>query len=83
MQAAFGGIDVLRRASFFSQHFRWDGSLGCEHWNFCLEAGFAGQFVACPHLTPLALHHQLRRCSEGYVQRRKRELKQLWRQAIG
>ena len=82
VKAAFGGIAVLRMASVRSQHLRWDGSLGCEHWSFCLEAGAAGQILACPQVTPLVLHHQSRRWSEGYRQRRKCELKQLWRQSI-
>ena len=48
VKAAFGGIVVLRMASVRSQNLRWDGSRGCEHWSFCLEAGAAGQVLACP-----------------------------------
>ena len=57
------------------QNLSWDGSRGCEHWSFCLEAGAAGQVMACPQVTPLVLHDQSRCWSEGYRQRRKRELK--------
>ena len=80
--AAFGGIAVLPMATVRSQDLRWDGAEGCEHWSFCMAAGAVGKVMACPHVTPLVLHDQPRRWSEEYPQRRKRELKQLWRQAI-
>ena len=79
VQAAFGGIVVLRMETVRSQLLRWDGSQGCEHWQFCLAAGAAGQILSCPQVTPLVLHDQPRQWSEGYQQRRRRELKQLWR----
>ena len=82
VQAAFGGIAVLPMATVRSQRLRWDGSTGCEHWSFCLQAGAAGQVVACPQVTPLVLYDQPPPWSKGYPLRRKRELKQLWRQAI-
>lgn len=82
VKAAFGGIAVLSMATVRSHRLRWDGSHGCEHWRFCLDAGAAGQVLACPQVTPLVLHDQPRRWSEGYPQRRRDELKQLWRQAI-
>ena len=42
VHAAFGdGIAVLSMATVRSQHLRWDGSQGCEHWSFCLEAALA------------------------------------------
>ena len=82
VQAAFGGIAVLPMAAVRSQRLRWDGAQGCEHWHFCLDAGAVGQILACPQVTPLVLHDQPHRWSEGYQLRRKRELKQLWRKAI-
>ena len=82
VQAAFGGIAVLSMATVRSQCLRWDGSQGCEHWTFCLGAAAAGQVLACPQVTPLVLHEQPPRWSEGYPQRRRRELKQLWRPVI-
>ena len=82
VQAAFGGIAVLPMTTVRSKCLRWDGSQGCEHWSFCLQAGVAGQVVACPLVTPLVLHDQPGRWSKKYVQRRKSELKQLWRQVI-
>ena len=82
VKAEFGGIAVVPMTTVCSKGLRWDGSQGCEHWSFCIEAGEAGQVLACPQVTPLVLHDSPRRWSEGYQQRRKRELKQLWRQAI-
>ena len=82
VKAAFGGIAVLPMANVRSQGLRWDGARGCEHWSFCLQAGAAGQVVACPQVTPLVLHDQPRHWSEGYPLRRQRELKQLWLNAM-
>ena len=82
VHAAFGGIAVLHMSTVRSQHLRWDGAQGCEHWSFCLEASAVGSVVACPQVAPLVIHDQPRRWSEEYRQRRKHELKQLWRQAI-
>ena len=82
VQSAFGGIAVLSMATVRSQSLFWDGSQGCEHWSFCHEASKAGQVLACPQVTPLVLHVQPRSWSASYKQRRKRELKHLWRQAI-
>ena len=82
VQAAFGGIAVLPMSIVRSQNLLWDGAQGCEHWTFCLGAGEAGRVLACPQVTPLVLHDHPRNWSEGYPQRRKNELKQLWRQAI-
>ena len=82
VQAAFGGIAVLSMSTVRSQCLSWDGSQGCEHWRFCLEASVAGQVVACPQVTPLVLHDEPRHWNKWYGLRRKRELKQLWRQAI-
>jgi len=82
VKAAFGGIAVLPMAEVRSKRLRWDGSQGCEHWSFCLQAGVSGQVVACPQVTPLVLHDAPRHWSEAYLLRRKRELKQLWTQAM-
>ena len=82
VQAAFGGIAVLPMANVRSHGLRWDGLQGCEHWSFCLQAGAAGQVVACPQVTPLILHDTLRRWSDKYLQRRRQELKRLWREEI-
>ena len=82
VHAAFGGIAVLPMETVRSQRLRWDGAQGCEHWTFCLGAGAVGQVLACPQVTPLVLHDQPRPWRDGYSQRRKRELKLLWRQAM-
>ena len=82
VRAAFGGIAVLRMSTVWSHCLRWDGAQGCEHWAFCLCAGAAGKVMACPQVMPLVLHDHPSCFSEGYCQRRKRELKLLWRQAI-
>ena len=82
VHSAFGGIAVLPMAMVRSHQLRWDGSRGCEHWSFCLGAGAAGQVVACPQVTPLVLHDRPYCWSDQYLQRRKQELKRLWRQAI-
>ena len=82
VQSAFGGIAVLPMALVRSQRLLWDGSRGCEHWSFCLEAGSAGKVLACPQVTPLVIHDQPRPWSKGYPLSRKRELKELWRKAI-
>ena len=82
VQAAFGGIAVLPMGIVRSRHLRWDGTQGCEHWRFCLGAAAAGQVLACPRVTPLVLHDQPRSWGEEYPQRRRRELKRLWRQAL-
>ena len=55
VQSAFGGIAVLPMALVRSQRLLWDGSRGCEHWSFCLEAGSAGKVLACPQVTPLVI----------------------------
>ena len=82
VKAAFGGIAVLPMATVRSQSLRWDGAHGCEHWKFCLDVGAAGRVLACPQVTPLVIHDKPRRWREGYPQRRRDELKRLWRQAI-
>ena len=82
VNAAFGGIAVLPMPVVRSHRLRWDGSGGCEHWSFCLGAGVAGQVVACPQITPLVLHKTPLCWSDKYPQRRKQELKRLWRAEI-
>ena len=82
VKAAFGGIAVLPMAMVRSLCLRWDGTQGCDHWRFCLDAGVAGKVLACPHVTPLVLHEPIRRWKDGYPELRRRELKLLWRQAI-
>ena len=82
VQSAFGGISVLPMAVVRSQRLHWDGSKGCEHWRFCFEASAVVQVVACPHVTPLVLFERPPSWSVGYPQRRRIELKHLWRQAI-
>ena len=82
VQAAFGGIAVLPMANVRSHGLRWDGLHGCEHWSFCLQAGAVGQVVACPQVTPLILHDTPRPWSDKYLQRRRQELKRLWREEL-
>ena len=79
VQAAFGGIAVVPMEIVRSEGLRWAGEQGCEHWRFCLEAGEAGKVLACPQIAPLVLHDHPWRWSEGYSQRRRSELKKLWR----
>ena len=76
--AAFGGLAVLPMSTVRSLSLRWNGSIGCEHWSFCIDAGAYGHVVACPLVTPLVLHDQPRVWNPSYIVRRKAELKKLW-----
>jgi len=80
--AAFGGLAVLPMSTVRSHSLQWNGSLGCEHWSFCIAAGANGQVVACPHVTPLVLHEKPCLWSASYIERRKCELKQLWLKSL-
>ena len=82
VRSAFGGIAVLPMALHRRHLLRWQGDQGCEHWAFCLAAGQAGRVLACPEVTPLVIHEDDSIAWHTYPDRRRQQLKELWRSQL-
>lgn len=54
VHSAFGGLALVRASVVREQKALWEGSAGCEHWQFCKALRRGGEILVIPNLNPKA-----------------------------